>query len=215
MAALTPRPALLPGPDLAALRPLARQFQTVDAALAEIARLSAELTLPKGTIHVISDVHGEHAKLRHVINNASGTLRPLLHRLFNDRLSSAEMQEFLTLIFYPQETLERLEPALREADARRQFAQRTLRNLFEIVRTLARRYSAQHAMRVFPDEYRTLLQELLYEPSADRGSTYADAIIDALLRHDRALRLIRLTVRVVRNLAIDELIIAGDFWDRG
>ncbi len=210
-----PSPARSAEQELAVLRPLSRQFPNLDTALAEIARLSAELTLPKGTIHVISDVHGEYAKLRHVINNASGTLRPLLQRLFGDRLSAAEMQEFLTLIFYPQETLERLEPALRDAEARRQFAQRTLRQLFEIVRTLARRYSLQRVLRVFPDEYRALLQELLYEPSADRGAAYADAIIDALLRQDRALRLIRLTVRVVRNLAIDELIIAGDFWDRG
>ena len=34
--------------DLAALRPLARRFASPDAALAEVARLSAELTLPKG-----------------------------------------------------------------------------------------------------------------------------------------------------------------------
>ena len=40
-------------------------------------------------------------------------------------------------------------------------------------------------------------------------------MIDALVRHDRALQLIRLTVRVLRNLAIDELVIAGDCWDRG
>src|SRR5438552_17369914 len=112
-----PPPLRSPEQELAVLRPLSRQFPNLDTALAEIARLSAELTLPKGTIHVISDVHGEDAKLRHVINNASGTLRPLLHRLFSDRLYSAEMQEFLTLIFYPQETLERLEPALREPEA--------------------------------------------------------------------------------------------------
>ena len=61
---------------LAGLRPLAEQYPTVDAALGEMARLAAELTLPKGTIHVISDVHGEDGKLRHVLNNASGTLRP-------------------------------------------------------------------------------------------------------------------------------------------
>ena len=96
--------------DLAALRPLARQFPTPDAALAEVARLSAELTLPKGTVHVISDVHGDDVKLRHVINNASGTLRPLVERLFGDALTQAELQDFLALIFYPRETLERLEP---------------------------------------------------------------------------------------------------------
>ena len=71
--------------ELAILRPLSRQFPNLDTALAAIARLEGELTLPKGTIHVISDVHGEHAKLRHVINNASGTLRPLVERMFKDR----------------------------------------------------------------------------------------------------------------------------------
>ena len=62
----------------ALLRTLSEQFPNVDWAMAEIARLSAVLTLPKGTIHVISDIHGEDKKLRHVINNASGTLRALV-----------------------------------------------------------------------------------------------------------------------------------------
>ena len=68
--------------ELVLLRPLAERFPNVDAAMAEIARLSAVLTLPKGTVHVISDVHGEDQKLRHVINNASGTLRPVVEQLF-------------------------------------------------------------------------------------------------------------------------------------
>src|SRR5713101_3942812 len=95
--------ARLTDQDLTSLRPLSKQFPTIDAAVAEIARLSAERTLPMGTIHIISDVHGEHAKLRHIINNASGTLRPLVDRLFQDRLTPAKRQELLTLLFYPQE----------------------------------------------------------------------------------------------------------------
>jgi fructose-1,6-bisphosphatase-3 len=43
---------------LATLEPLAREIPNIDSAVAEIARLSAQLTLPKGTIHVISDIHG-------------------------------------------------------------------------------------------------------------------------------------------------------------
>src|SRR5205823_5197987 len=58
-------------------------------------------------------------------------------------------------------------------------------------------------------------QELLYERAAGWGSTYIQAIVDSLVQEERIARLIRLTVRVVRNLAIDELIVAGDFWDRG
>ncbi len=199
--------------DFASLRPLSRQFPNTDAALAEIARLSAELKLPKGTVHVISDIHGEHAKLRHVINNASGTLRPLVERLFAGQLPPAELRQFLTLLFYPKELLERLDPELRDPVWKRTFSERVLRNLFELIRVLAGQSSLRRVLHVFPAEYRELFQELLYE----RGDShpYSEAILAALVRQERILELIRLTVRVVRNLAIDELIIAGDFWDRG
>jgi fructose-1,6-bisphosphatase-3 len=56
--------------ELVLLRALAGRFPNVDAAMAAIARLSAILTLPKGTNPVISDIHGEDQKLRHVINGA-------------------------------------------------------------------------------------------------------------------------------------------------
>ena len=47
--------------DVVDLQPLSREVPNIDAAVAEIARYSAELTLPQGTIHVLSDVHGEEA----------------------------------------------------------------------------------------------------------------------------------------------------------
>ena len=70
--------------DLAALELARRAFPTVDGAFAEIARLEAQLLLPKPTVHIVSDVHGEDKKLRHVVNNASGALRPLIDRKASD-----------------------------------------------------------------------------------------------------------------------------------
>ena len=64
--------------EIAVLEPLAREFPNVDSAIAEIARLSAELTLPQGAIHVISDIHGDDKKLRHVINNAHDALHNIV-----------------------------------------------------------------------------------------------------------------------------------------
>lgn len=201
--------------EIAMLRPLTREIPTIDAAIAEIVRFSAELTLPKGTIHVISDIHGEDKKLRHVINNASGTLRPLVEKLFKDRLSPKQFQELLTLIFYPAEVVGQLEKTLTEPQRQKKYAMRMLRDLFEIVRVLASRRSHKHATRVFPQEYRELLMEILLEPSIDRQTDYTEAIVDELVRRGRVLHLIHLTGRAIRNLAIDELIIAGDCWDRG
>src|SRR5438874_1121528 len=98
--------------ELSSLRVLADRFPNIDAATAEIARLSAVLTLPKGTIHVISDIHGEDKKLRHVINNASGTLRPLVQKTLGAKMSPPQLAEFITLIFYPAEVTEHLEQSL-------------------------------------------------------------------------------------------------------
>jgi len=201
--------------ELATLEPLAHEIPNVDSAISEIARLWAELTLPRGTIHVISDIHGEHKKLRHVINNASGTLRPLVEKLFKDRMPPEQFQEFLTLIFYPAEVVERLEQRIRDAKDQKAYAMRTLHDLFEIVRVLAGRRSLDAATRVLPAEYRELLAEILHSPSTERDRTYVEAIVDELTRRGRVLHLIHLIGRVIRNLAIDELIIAGDCWDRG
>ena len=197
-------PDILSAPEheLVLLRPLASRFPNVDAAMAEIARLAAVLTLPKGTVHVISDIHGEDQKLRHVINNASGSLRPLVEELFGSKLDPKRFQEFLTLIFYPGEMVQRLEAQARTEEETRTFALATLRNLFELVRILAARYSLKRAMEVFPAEYRELMAEILHEPTTERGSEFVAAIVDELVRRRRIWQLIHVTVRLVRNLAI-------------
>lgn len=200
---------------LAGLHPLAREVPNIDAASAEIARFRAEMTLPRPTIHIISDIHGEDKKLRHVINNASGTLRQLVERLFGATMTPAEMQSFLTLVFYPAEVLDELQRQMRSVDEVRDYANSVLHDLFEVVRVLAARRSAKHAVRLFPADYRELFVEILYGPSIGRERSYVEALVDSLAQDGRVLRLVHLTVRVIRNLTIDEIIIAGDCWDRG
>lgn len=199
----------------ALLQMLSKQYPSVDDAVAAIAQLTAELTLPKGTIHVLSDIHGDDIKLRHVINNASGTLRPFIEECFAGKLPAAELNELVTLVFYPRETLERLAPALAEPAARRAFCRRAMAQLLTLIRALAPRFGLAHMLSVFPAQYRDLLHDLMCRaPNAD-GERYIDASLDALLRHDSALHLVRLTVRALRNLAVAEIVIAGDCWDRG
>ena len=199
--------------ELAVLRALSRQFKNADAVTAEIARLSAELALPKGSIHVVSDVHGEDVKLRHVINNASGTLRPLVDRLFSER-PKEDREALLTLLFYPVETLERRLKGL-ALPQRRNLVLRALDDVLVVVRTLASRVSIQRVEAVFPPEHAEIFREMLHEAFSARGSAYVAAIVDPLLAQGREVNFIRLVVRVVRNLAVSEVIVAGDCVDRG
>lgn len=204
-----------PGADLTVLELLARDYPNVDAAIAELTRLSAVQTLPQGAIHIISDIHGEDKKLRHVINNSSGTLRPLVESLFANRMTEVELTDFLTLTFYPNEVTERLEKSLKSDDEIRDYTRRMLSPQLEVIRELVSNFSLRRATEVFPAEYRELFLEMLHAPSTERGPEFIDAIIEELIGQGRALHVLHLLGRLTRNLAIDELIIGGDCWDRG
>src|SRR6266404_1058994 len=105
--------------EISTLQTLARLYPTIDSALAEASALKAGLSLPKGTVHIVSDVHGEYKKLRHIINNASGSLRPLVEFLFENRLSADELRLLLAVLYYPHETIEYQKSDLMNSDRRR------------------------------------------------------------------------------------------------
>src|SRR5260370_15046566 len=158
--------------DLTMLRALAVRFPTVDTALAELSALRAGLSLPKGTVHVVSDVHGEYKKLRHIINNASGTLRPLVESQFANRLTEDELRELLAVLYYPREAMEYVPARLGDGATRQGWVRRTLRLQFEIVRQLAGTYRRRHVVSLFPQAYEELFEELLHEPCNSRGPSY-------------------------------------------
>src|SRR5919199_4108614 len=110
--------------DVTLLQALAARYPTADLALAEAAALRASLLLPKGVVHVVSDVHGEYKKLRHIINNASGSLRPLVESLFAGELTADEIQHLLAVIYYPHEAIEYWRPTLSDPARRREFVRR-------------------------------------------------------------------------------------------
>jgi fructose-1,6-bisphosphatase-3 len=201
--------------ELTMLRALAVRFPTVDAALAELSALRAGLSLPKGTVHVVSDVHGEYKKLRHIINNASGTLRPLVESLFANRLTEDELRELLAVLYYPHESMEYLAARLSDAATRQTWVRRTLRLQFEIVRQLDGVYRRAHVVSLFPPAYAELFAELLHEPIKTRGQQYVDAMIDGLVAYGADLTAVRAASRLVRNLSVSELVVAGDLGDRG
>jgi fructose-1,6-bisphosphatase-3 len=203
------------GEEMTLLRALSNQYPSANAAISEVAALRASLDFPKGAVHIVSDVHGEYKKLRHIINNASGHLRPMVTDVFKKRLSEDEQRELLALLYYPRESMEHLDQRLQNPDQRRDWVRKTLRMQFEIIRALARDYRRDHVLSLLPAEFRELFAELLAEPSAGRGNAYIDTMLDAMSRHGRDLSAIRAASRLIRNLSVAEVIVAGDLGDRG
>ncbi len=201
--------------NLAFLKAMARDYPSLDHALAEIALISARQDLPKGVVHVLSDIHGDDTKLRHVINNASGTLRPLVENLFHSKLSSEEIQHFLSLLFYPHETLDALSRVITSPIELEGKLLQHLSNLLILVRELAGNLPVDKVRNLCPADYRELILELVGARSTSTSSAFADSALNSLVRHGRGPHVVRVFARLARNLAVEEIVIAGDCWDRG
>lgn len=195
----------------ALLNALAAIYPSAEAALAEAAGLSATLDLPMGLVHIISDVHGEDQKLRHVIHNASGALRPLVEDVLKDRLSPDERARFLAILYYPREALARFAPRVVASGDRVGWVYRTLGLQCEIIRALRRTYRRDRVDRLTPPEFRELFVEML----SGQRPEFPRAILAALARHDRDWEALSAASRLIRNLASAEILVAGDLGDRG
>jgi len=198
--------------DLVLMEALAERFPTAESAAAEAAVLSASLELPRPTVHVISDIHGEYKKLRHVLNNASGSLRPLVAGLFEGELDADEQDALLKLIYYPSEFLEREAPT---GAGRRAWVRRTLRRLFAVVRHLAGAYRSSGWKEGVEPQFRELFRELFVEPIQMRPGEHIDVMLDRLAPHGLDFSAVRHACRLVRNLSVSEIVVGGDLGDRG
>lgn len=194
---------------------LARQFPSAADVMAEISLLQAKLTLPKRRIHVISDIHGDDRKLRHVINNASGGLSNLVDEVFKGELSNEEKQTFLAFLYYPVEKLRRYQVELKDCQWRLVTIKTLLRRQFRLVRALASTIAKDEVLGLMKAEFKTLYIALLDEVSFDRDPAYVDSMIEALADYDQDITAVHEASRLVRNLVVNEVVVAGDLFDRG
>jgi len=85
---------------------LSEKFPNRNAVNTEIINLKAILSLPKGTEHFVSDLHGESNAFIHMIKNASGVIRHKVDDIYGDTLTEDEKRALCALIYYPDERLE-------------------------------------------------------------------------------------------------------------
>lgn len=194
-------------PYLTELRSL---YPNIKRVLAAIATCEGRLRLPTGSIHIISDIHGESKKLRHIVNNASGFLKQLVDTTFASRLSEGERRILLTYIYYPQERLS--VECFANEDERSKYLTAILEQEIELLRVLVRDRTVKSVEAIFPTDFIELFRELVYAPQSH--SEHLRAMISVFLQHNPEL-LLRSVARAIRNLSISELIVAGDLGDRG
>lgn len=192
---------------------LSRSFPTIADASAEIINLEAILHLPKGTEHYLADIHGESEAFRHVLKNASGNIKRKVGELFDNEISEHEKKELCTLIYYPEQKLQLVKTATANLD---KWYNTTIHQLVMVCRDVASKYTHSKVRKSLPSEFCYIIEELLHERKEDQNkSLYVSVIVDTIISTGRADDFIIAISNVIQRLAIDQLHILGDIYDRG
>ena len=199
--------------DMHYLQLLATSFPNIAAASTEIINLEAILNLPKGTEHFLADLHGESAAFKHVIKNASGNIRRKVSELFAGDIRDKERRELCTLIYYPEEKLELIKAAETDLD---DWYHITIHRLVAVCRDVSSKYTRSKVRKSLPEEFAYIIEELLHERTEDIDkAAYVSVIVDSIISTGRADDFICALCNVIQRLAIDQLHILGDIYDRG
>lgn len=195
------------------LQLLEQSFPNIADATTEIINLEAIAHLPKGTEHFLADIHGEYQAFQHVLKNASGNIKRKVNELFGDTLRSTEKRELCTLIYYPEQKLELVKHEEKDIN---DWYHITIYRLIEVCRDVSSKYTRSKVRKSLPPDFSYIIQELLHEHSDDKDKTdYVSAIIKTIISTGRTDDFIIAVCEVIQRLAIDQLHILGDVYDRG
>ena len=195
------------------LQLLSQSFPTIADASTEIINLEAIMALPKGTEHFLADIHGESEAFRHVLKNASGNIKRKVNELFGNNVRETEKKELCTLIYYPEQKLELIKA--RETDIE-DWYRITIHQLVKVCRDVSSKYTRSKVRKSLPTDFSYIIEELLHESSGEGNkAAYVSVIVDTIISTGRADDFIVAICNVIQRLAIDQLHILGDIYDRG
>ncbi len=193
---------------------LREQYPTRQAVCREIINLSAILTMPKGTEHFMSDLHGEYEAFLHIMNNCSGVIKEKVDLIFGDTMSRREKQELCTLIYYPHEKLEMMAAVDEIKD---EWYRLTLDRLVAVAKLLSSKYTRSKVRKAMPADFAYVIDELLHvqKDEDDNQVRYHDKIYETIISVGSARDFIIALSDLIKRLAVDHLHIVGDVFDRG
>ena len=187
-------------------------FKSPKQAVSEIINLQAILNLPKGTEHFLSDLHGEADTFIHILKNASGVIRLKLESVFKNYMTTAEIQDLLTLIYYPEESLKLISRTEKDMDG---WYKKTLLHLIRVLREISSKYTRSKVRKALPQDYAYIMDELINMSDNASKESYYENIMSSIIELGEGDNFVVALCEVIQRLAIDHLHIVGDIFDRG
>lgn len=197
------------------LRLLSEKFPNTNSVVSELINLRAILSLPKGTEHFVSDLHGASQAFIHMVKNASGVIRNKVDEIYNEQLTEDEKRALCALIYYPDERLELERENLQSDELLHEFYRRRIHQVVDVARAVTVKYTRSKVRKLLPKDFAYVIEELLHESTLEQRGKYYSSVIEAIIETGCAERLIIAICYLIHWLAIDVLHIVGDIYDRG
>ena len=195
---------------------LAQKYDTEEKVVTEIINLEAILHLPKGTEHFVSDLHGEYQAFQHVLRNGSGNVKEKIKDLFKNVLSDKEINEFATLVYYPEEKLPLIKAQFRNKKELYQWYTEIIDRMLNLISYASSKYTRSKLRKALPDQFVYIIEELLYKTDEfTNKEQYYIKIVQQIISLGQADKLIIGLAYTTQRLVVDHLHVVGDIYDRG
>lgn len=196
---------------------LSEKFPNKNAVVSELINLKSILSLPKGTEHFVSDLHGASSAFIHMVKNASGVVRRKVDDIYADTLSEADKRALCALIYYPDERIELVRKGeVEDVKDLNSWYHTRLHQVVEVARAVTVKYTRSKVRKMLPKQFAYVIEELLHENSIEKDrSSYYNAIIDAIIDTGMAEKMLIEISYLIHALTIDTFHIVGDIFDRG
>ncbi|MGG2087431.1 fructose-1,6-bisphosphatase [Priestia aryabhattai] len=195
---------------------LAQKYDTEEKVVTEIINLEAILHLPKGTEHFVSDLHGEYQAFQHVLRNGSGNVKEKIKDLFKNVLSDKEINEFATLVYYPEEKLPLIKAQFRNKKELYEWYKEIIDRMLNLISYASSKYTRSKLRKALPEQFVYIIEELLYKTDEfTNKEQYYTKIVQQIVSLGQADKLIIGLAYTTQRLVVDHLHVVGDIYDRG
>lgn len=203
----------MPKQELQYLKLLSEHYPNVESSVRAIVDMSAILKLPKGTEYFFSDLHGENGAFIQLLRSASGVIRDKIDTVYSFLLSEQERDELAALIAHPHSFLQEKEKSCEDYDS---WSALVIHRLVQVCREVASKYNRQRVVEVINPKFSNIIDDLiLQDPAVSNKVGYYKELIDASIRSGIGNGLIISICRMLQQIAVDQLHILGDIFDRG
>lgn len=195
---------------------LVQKYDSEEKVVTEIINLEAILNLPKGTEHFVSDLHGEYQAFQHVLRNGSGNVKEKIRDLFQDVLFEKEINDFATLVYYPEEKLKLIKNHFGSEQELNQWYIVIIERMIRLISHASSKYTRSKLRKALPSQFVFIIEELLYKTNQSTNKDqYYKEIVEQIISLGQADKLITGLAYTTQRLVVDHLHVVGDIYDRG